>query len=231
MAKRLSGRRPKAAEKVGTVTPAPAVGKREANKRDKRGRVVEAAWALFSTQGFEQTTTTAVAQAAGIAKGTLFLYASDKTDLLFLLMHDRLERSSREALSAVVAGAPLVEQVMQVFGRLYRMYAETGEVGRRFVQALPGAKGPNAERVNALTVAFLHRLTAMIIEAQGRGEVRGEVDAMKAAMAMFGVYFSGLMLWLQGLAEGPALESILRDFVTLMFEGLEVRARKAPSLQ
>src|SRR6185503_10345371 len=71
----------------------PALGRREQNKLEKRERVRRAAWDLFTTKGFDATTTKDVAERADIATGTLFLYASDKKDLLFLVMHDRLERA------------------------------------------------------------------------------------------------------------------------------------------
>jgi len=63
-----------------------ALSRREQNKAEKRGRIIAAARALFAHKGFEATTTLEIAEAAGVAAGTLFLYAKTKDDLLILPM-------------------------------------------------------------------------------------------------------------------------------------------------
>src|SRR4051812_16260209 len=63
-------------------------GRREQNRLDKRARIQRAGWELFTTVGYDETTTREVAERADVAVGTLFLYAEDKRDLLCLVMHD-----------------------------------------------------------------------------------------------------------------------------------------------
>lgn len=196
------------------------VSPRETKKEDKRARLAEAAWAAFRQRGVAATTTAAVARAAGVAKGTLFLYASDKDDLVFLVMHDRLQRASEAAFAELPRG-PLVPQLVHLFGRLYELYEQSGEVGRRFVQVLPGAGGLNAARVNALTQAFVLRVAALVVEAQARGEVRRDVEPLLVAQVAFGLYFMSLMAWLQGFMELRALrEGLLSQSLDLMMRGI-----------
>ena len=94
---------------VTTVNQKRAPG-REARKDDKRARLREAAWDLFTTAGYDQTTTKAIAERAGVASGTLFLYARDKAELLFLVFHERLAAAVDEGLRTLPAGAPLLDQ-------------------------------------------------------------------------------------------------------------------------
>lgn len=214
--------RPKAAKSLTPVTPEPT--RREQNKQDKRERIIEAAWALFAERGIDGTTTAEVAARAGIAKGTLFLYASDKDDLVQLLMHDRLERAATEAIAKAGRKRGLVAQWLFVFGELYRLYAACGPVGRRFIEVLPSARGPNSGRVASLTMAFSLRLAAMVAEAQARGEVARDVDPMQAAMAAFGLYFFGLTAWLQGYGEPEDVrDGALAQALGLLMRGLEAR--------
>ena len=70
-------------------------GRREANKEDKRERIREAAFELFLEHGVGGTKLADVAERAGVAKGTLFLYASDKEDLVCMVMHERLAACTR----------------------------------------------------------------------------------------------------------------------------------------
>src|SRR6185436_5591525 len=90
--------------------PAP-VGKRLKHKLDTRERIKAAAWELFTTDGYEVTTTRAVAKLAGVAAGTIFLHASNKADLLFLVMHDRLAKTVDRQLATMPRDKELVEQL------------------------------------------------------------------------------------------------------------------------
>ena len=58
------------------------VGKAEENKRDKYERILAAARELFSTRGYERTTMEAIADRAGVAKGSVFFHARSKAALL-----------------------------------------------------------------------------------------------------------------------------------------------------
>ncbi len=55
---------------------------------DKRRAIVEAARALFTTEGYETTTIAEVARQAGVAVGTVYLYFKNKNDLLFAVKGD-----------------------------------------------------------------------------------------------------------------------------------------------
>jgi TetR/AcrR family transcriptional regulator len=61
-----------------TSTPAP---RRERRKEARPGELIDAALELFVSKGFAATRVEAVAQKAGVSKGTLFLYFATKEDL------------------------------------------------------------------------------------------------------------------------------------------------------
>ena len=65
-------------------------GKREANKLDKLDRIKRAARELFTTVGYDKSTTRQIAKKAGVALGTVFTYATTKRDLLYLVSDDLL---------------------------------------------------------------------------------------------------------------------------------------------
>ena len=198
----------------------PPVGKREQNKLEKRERIREAAERLFTKQGYEATTTRQVADEAEVASGTIFLYARDKEDLLFLVMHERLRRTIDEAFASVPRRARLVEGWVHVFRAIFAMYGKHAPLALPFVRLVPGARGLNADLVNALTFAFVQRLALQVQEAQGRGEVRADVDPAHAAITVFGLYFAALMSWLSGFAPIEQLPEDLERTLELLFRGL-----------
>src|SRR5690606_35807052 len=75
----------------------PAEGLRERNKREKRARIERAARELFERKGFEAATARAIAARARVGLGTLFLYARDKRELLFLVFAEESRRLFAEA--------------------------------------------------------------------------------------------------------------------------------------
>ncbi|MDE1571149.1 TetR/AcrR family transcriptional regulator [Aquabacter sp. P-9] len=68
-----------------------ASGQRARNKIDKLQRIKESATQLFIEKGFDDTTTREIAVRASVGIGTLFNYANDKRDLLFLVYNRDLE--------------------------------------------------------------------------------------------------------------------------------------------
>jgi AcrR family transcriptional regulator len=70
-------------------------------KPDSRGRLQEAALALYSERGFDQTTAAQIAERAGLTERTFFRHFADKREVLF-----GGSAVLKERIVAGVAGAP-----------------------------------------------------------------------------------------------------------------------------
>lgn len=57
------------------------MGKAERNKREKKDALLNTAFELFTTKGINKTSITDIADKAGVAKGTFYLYFTDKYDI------------------------------------------------------------------------------------------------------------------------------------------------------
>lgn len=73
----------------------------------RRTQILDAATQVFASKGFNRATIRDVAQAAGVADGTIYNYFANKTDLLFGLL-DRLNDTERrpESLAQVTDTSP-----------------------------------------------------------------------------------------------------------------------------
>lgn len=187
-------------------------------RTETRELIRRAAFELFSTVGYDETTTSAVAKRAGVAAGTVFVHATDKVDLLSLVMHDLLDEVVVERFGSLPQG-PLIERLVHVFRGLFVMYGRHPKMGAAFVKALPGARGPNADRVNTLTFGFLHRVGQLITDAQLTGEVAKDLNPILCAQNVFGLYFMSLMGWLGGHVPIEALEPLFRTSLELQIRG------------
>jgi AcrR family transcriptional regulator len=213
--------KPQAKRAAAKPAPAPPTGRREQQKLDKRERIRAAAWELFTTVGYDDTTTKAVAARADVAAGTLFLYARDKQDLLCLVMCARLGDTTDARFATLPRGAALIDQLLHVFRGLFQMYGEHPGVAASFIKHYPGSDGPNGQELNALTFGFLHRLGQLVQAAQARGEVAADVEPMRAAGNFFWLYYGALMSWIGGYSSLEAsLEPGLRSALALQMRGL-----------
>ena len=195
-------------------------GARARAKLEKGERIRAAAERLFAAKGYEQTTTKQVAVAAGVATGTLFLYARDKPDLLCMVMHDLLREAIDRRLATLPRQAPLLEQLLHMFRGIFAMYGERPAMATAFVATFPSMDGPNGQRVNGLTFAFLLQLAMLVRDAQARGEVAKEVEPLLAAQNLFALYLGALMAWLSRLVSlEAALEPGLRGALALQIRG------------
>jgi len=108
----------------------PPPGQRERNKLDKLRRIKDAARELFVAKGFDDTTTREIALRAGVGIGTLFVYAEDKRDLLFLIANEDLEKVTAQAEAAVTASASLMQNLLTVAGLHYEFFGRQPEISR-----------------------------------------------------------------------------------------------------
>ncbi len=77
------------------------MGKAEENKRQKKTRLLETAFQLFTTKGTAQTSISDIAAAAGVGKGTFYLYFRDKSDIEARLIARRADQIFSHALETL----------------------------------------------------------------------------------------------------------------------------------
>ena len=74
------------------------MGKLEENKLQKKNRLMDTAFSLYTTKGIVRTTISDIVEKAGIAKGTFYLYFRDKYDLEEKLIVRKSDELFRHAL-------------------------------------------------------------------------------------------------------------------------------------
>ena len=68
--------------------------KRQEQKRQTREKIRETAKILFSSQGFEATTSRQIAKESGVATGTLFVHFKGKNEILADILYEDIEIKS-----------------------------------------------------------------------------------------------------------------------------------------
>jgi AcrR family transcriptional regulator len=189
-------------------------GLRERNRLQQRQRIQEAAFALFAERGFEEVTVTEVAEAAGVARATVFNHFASKRGLVEAITEQVLvyyQEMLDHALAARETPTPLLlralfEQMgagIEGFRRFQRGVFR--EIARLQVGLDEG--GP-AQSINEQNHA---RLCELLARGQARGEVAREhtPDALASAFSI--------------LANGTITAWLFAD----TDESLQVRMREA----
>ena len=204
------------------------LGLRERNKLEKFVRIQEAARSLFREKGYDETTMREVADTASVSLGTLFSYAHDKRDLLFLIVTDELERKSADVFEAIPADKPLLDQLLFVFRGFYEFFGAEPQLSRLVLREMVFfSEGPHARRLQQGRGFILEHFGRMVKDAQKRGELRtfvGRKGHRKIGDLIFSIYAAHVREWLCEPVE--PLEAGLRDLrdsLTLLFEGIMTR--------
>jgi AcrR family transcriptional regulator len=204
---------------IGRMT-ASGLGLRERNKAAKRTRIERAARELFARRGFADTSMRAIAARARVATGTLFLYARDKRELLFLVFQEESQRIFAEADAALRDDTGLVDALMLLFGGFLDFYARDPELSAAILREF-FFRPYEPERLGALTREYGARVAARAERARQRGEVRGDLGAATIASLLFAHYAYWVQAWLGSrLVSRDDAERRLREALQLQIEGL-----------
>lgn len=76
--------------------------KAERNKQQKYTSLLESSYNLFLSKGFEATTIAEISKAAGVAKGTFYLYFKDKNEIRDQLIFDKFKDLFQETIARMI---------------------------------------------------------------------------------------------------------------------------------
>jgi len=199
-----------------------ALSRREQNKLEKRGRIIAAARALFTHKGFEATTTQEIAEAAGVAAGTVFTYAKSKDDLLILVFHDEMLAVVERAYGTAREHAGLIPAAIAFFEGLVAYHERDLPLAHALMRQLGYvASAEQRAMVSDLMTILLQRLAMLVQAAKVTGEVRPSAPLTSAARSMFAIYYLHLGALLNGYLDRRQFDAALRNDFELLLRGLD----------
>ncbi|MFN8543983.1 MAG: helix-turn-helix domain-containing protein [Candidatus Binatia bacterium] len=197
-----------------------AVGRRarpEAGHGSERTRAAirEAANRLFLDRGVDGTTVDAICAAAGVSKGTFYLYFHRKEDLLLEYGLRRLRRV-REMLPDLIVRRTFREAMNAILDEVVRGKSWGREVTGRALLEI----GISAER---LPIEAPHELIRPLIDlGQAHGEIRRDIPSDALAHFVLRSILGALRDW--GLSTGSSdRETALDHALTLVFDAIVAR--------
>ena len=204
------------------------LGLRELHKLEKRQRIRSAVRELFSRHGYETATLRQIAKRAHVALGTLFNYAQDKRDLVFLVFNEELSVMTDEALKNARAEKRFIDQLLGVCRPHYRFFARNPVLSRILLRDMTFySEGKQAAEFLRIRGRLLSGIESFVRAAQRNGQIRSDDSASLIARHFFLVFAGALRWWIASRKPDPD-EGLadLRRLFALQIDGLT-----APSQQ
>jgi len=180
-------------------------GLRELNKLEKRQRIRAAVRELFSRHGYETATLRQIAKRAHVGLGTLFNYAQDKQDLVFLVFNEELAAVTTEALNAARVPRRVLDQLLALSRQHYRFFAKNPVLSRILLKELTFySEGKQAAEFQRIRGRLLAGIEEVVRTAQREKQIRSDEDAALIARHIFLVFAGALRWWIAGRRPDPA---------------------------
>lgn len=204
--------------------PAALAASRRARKLQKTiDQIGIAAWELFEARGFDAVTMEAIAEAADVAKGTLYKYFPVKEALIrHRFEKDRLIHGD-DVAAAVLTKPGCAERLSQFFrfeaDYLERMRPYLGPYIRHLLRSGQTEREQGDREAEAFVAALLR-------EGQAKGEIDPDMDADTMAKHLVFMRSGTLIRWLEGCA--GSLPDMLEDMLHLFLNGALHRPGNEP---
>ena len=208
------------------------MGPRTRNRRDqakdeRRAQLLQAARQVFSTRGYHAATVDDITRAAGVAKGTFYLYFPEKGHIFYELIAGFFELLTRASMSvSEVEGvskpddpAGYLERVMQAAERLARLFRENRDLVRLAYRESMGMD----DRLESMVREFyrgMARVEADNLRLGVRlGLLRDDIDPLVAAYAHIGMVERVLLTWMFDRS-APEVDGLVRQVIELAYHGM-----------
>jgi len=199
------------------------LGLREQNKLEKRQRIRAAARELFSKHGYDSATLRQIAKRAHVGLGTLFNYAQDKRDLVFLIFNEELAAVTDEALRAAEAHDDLLDQLMDIYKPHYAYFAKHPALSRILLQELTFySEGKQAAAFQGVRGRLISGIEKAVRTAQQTQRIHSKEKAAIVARQIFFISSGAIRWWIAGSTPEPRKGlAELRRMLELQLYGLQ----------
>ena len=156
---------------------------------------MEAAINLFGERGYESTSVSTLAKAAGIGKGTIYSYFSSKNEILLAFCEEELTFIHKEIREKLDPDAPLAEKMLLVLMSEFHFVTKNKDFGRTLLRELTFPKEITIEKSKMIEERFLNLFVKIFKEAQEKGQLRRDIELIITSGLFYGLYLMALSAW------------------------------------
>jgi AcrR family transcriptional regulator len=189
---------------------------RQRNHERTRQRILEAALALFTADGYEQTTMDAIAERAEVGRATLFKYFPSKSSLVLQLSQQILQIECRPKVKAYLEQQPDTLSALEYYFRLIgeRIDGLSNEA-LELIQVLASMKDEVVEHIPD----FVDVLYEILRYGQERGDVRTDMQVEELTQ-FISILYGALIHHAVQMRHATGYDELARRFLLFMETGL-----------
>jgi TetR/AcrR family transcriptional regulator, fatty acid metabolism regulator protein len=201
-----------------------------ANGGGKRERILDAAVRVFAQEGFYNAKVSQIAQVAGVADGTIYLYFKSKDELLISLFEDRMENVNANLREAIASESTARDRLKRVI----RLHLELVQQNRHMAEVICVELRQSSkfikEYANPKFGEFLRLIAGAVEAGQKSGELRPDIDPQLVARSLFGALDEISLAWLVRGGKSPDkdLSRAITQLGHLFIDGLSARKGVEP---
>ncbi|MEA2572381.1 MAG: hypothetical protein QOI24_4382 [Acidobacteriota bacterium] len=191
--------------------------------------IQEATMRVIARKGMAAATMQEIAEEAGVAKGTLYLYFRDRDELVEKTFENAMTQLHDRVDEALLGDAPFEERLRNVITAKFRFFEENREFFRLYMSLRIPEGNPAQQRRQKRTCqpqyrARIDQLSEVLREAMTRGEVR-EMDPRRLALML--IEASNAIVVERIMEESaPPLADDVELIVSALFDGIAARKPK-----
>jgi TetR/AcrR family transcriptional regulator, fatty acid metabolism regulator protein len=154
--------------------------KEEVLEQFRCGSIQDAAMAVIARKGIDETTIQDIADEAGIAKGTVYIYFKDRDELLAKTADRLFESLLADLAPAFDAQGPFAGKLHGLALRQLHFFDEHRALFRA-TMALSQREHETNKKRSGCFGQYMARLESLFTEANDRGELRKDLDPAAVA--------------------------------------------------
>lgn len=171
------------------------------NKQEQekiRREILEAAYTLFTKNGYEDTKTKDISEMVGIAEGTLFNYFSSKANLYMEAMLENMDLSGDELISEEITRENIIDMILEYIIKSFKIVFKLPKTVIKEILHLSTYLSKKKRKVFSkfaeTDFKAMEELAQMLKRMQDNGLLK-EMNPETAASTVFAAVFFELLLY------------------------------------
>ena len=192
--------------------------RREKNN-EKYQAILRAAIKVFATHGFFQSKVADVAQAAGVADGTVYLYFKSKDDLLISIFNETMEDVIAKSRCELQKIEDPVARLQKLASLHLSWLGRDRQLAVVFQVELRQSTKFMEEFSTTRLAEYFELIREVIVDGQARGIFRKELHPQVATKVFFGALDEMVTNWVLS-RKRYALETMVQPVLDILIRGL-----------
>ena len=152
----------------------------------KKEQISKGALQAFSRNGYSETTMDTIAEAANVAKGTLYYHFKTKEEL-FVYVNQKGVEMLIESVTAAMRdqSKSLSERIFKVLDEHLRFFADNRELCLLLLSI--SGDGQRDRLIGTLLTDYFQTMEAFLTELQQQGRLQADLEVRTVASSLFGM--------------------------------------------